>query len=150
MSPATLTLPAETDTAPFETRSPTTFSVPVPLTLIAFPPVPPQPSPSRAATVGVYRRLFTLPCAPTPSVGLVPLVRTRPNWSWSDLVAVSMKRLPCGPITRATSVRTLPSENVHVTVHGDDAGVPYPEHEGALYRRRFVPKMLVAACSAPT
>ena len=107
------------------------FSVPVPLMLMAFPPVPPQPDPSSAATVGVYRRLLTLPWAAAPSVGLVPLVRTRPNWSWSVFVAVSWNRLPCGPITRAVSVRTVPSEKVHVTVQGDAAGVPYPVHEGA-------------------
>src|SRR5438034_11131442 len=127
MSPATRTLPDATDTAPLDTRSPAMFSVPVPLMLMALPPVPPvppHPAPSSAATVGVYRRLLTLPWVAAASVGLVPLVRTRPNWSWSVFVAVSWNWLPCGPITRATSVSTVPSENVHVTVHGDAPGVP--------------------------
>src|SRR5438445_13735756 len=105
MSPATRTPPEATDTAPLDTRSPAMFSVPVPLMLMAFPPVPPQPDPSSAATVGVYRRLLTLPWAAAPSVGLVPLVRTRPNWRWSVVVAVRWNRLAYRASTGAGALR---------------------------------------------
>jgi hypothetical protein len=45
---------------------------------------------------------------------------------------------------------TVPSGYVHVTVHGLAPGVPYPVHDGAAYSRMFLPKIVVAACSAVT
>src|SRR5437762_9137761 len=151
MSPPTRTAPAGTDTVPLLTTSPTTLSVPVPLTVMAWPAMPPHPLGSSAATVGEYRRLLTPPWEIEPSVGLTPFVSTLPNWSRRLRVAVSWKRLPCGPRARATFVSTEPSECVHVTVHAAAPGVPYPgEQDGATYSRMLLPKTAVAACSAET
>ena len=59
-----------------------------------------------------------------PSVGLAPLVRMRANCSCSERVAVIANRLPCGPSEEATCVKTVPSENVHVTVNEAAPGAP--------------------------
>src|SRR2546429_9494551 len=118
MSPATATLPAVMVTEPLATRSPVTPRDPLPLTVIAEPDAPPHPAWLRAATAGVKRWLLTSPLADAPSVGEVPLVSTRANWSCRDRVAERVNRLPCGPLTRATSVNTVPSEQVQVTVQG--------------------------------
>src|SRR5881392_3252126 len=105
MSPPTRRLPAATEIAPFETTSPMTFSVPLPLMLIEFPPVPPQPAPSRAATVGVYSRLFTSPWAVAQGGGLAPSVNPGRKGGGGVLLAGSGKRPPGGPTTRATERR---------------------------------------------
>src|SRR5438132_12601048 len=131
MSPATRSAPPATETDPLLTRSPIMSAVPVPLMVIAAPPTPPHPAWSRAPTVGVYRRLFTPPCAPAPMVGFEPLVRTRPNSSARARVAVSWNLLPWGPIVLATSVRTVPSEYVQVTVQGLAPGSPQPVRDAA-------------------
>src|ERR1700674_1267648 len=149
MSPATLSAPDVTEIPPAETRSPMTVSLPPPLMVTALPAAPPQPAWSSAVMAAAYRRLPTEPVALPAMVGRAPLVRMAANWSWSGRVALSANSAPCGPSEETTWVRIVPSENVHVTVKELAPGDPYAgEQTGPAYRRRLVPKMLVAACSA--
>src|ERR1700686_2283513 len=148
MSPVTRRPAPDSDTAPLETTSPVTFNVPAPLIVRALPPAPPHPAWSSAATAGVKRRLLTPPDADPLIVGFPPLVRTLANWSWSGRLAERLNRLPRGPRLETTWVSTVPSEKLQVTVKGPAPGLPYPAQPGAAYRRRLVPKIAVAACSA--
>src|ERR1051325_2652040 len=110
MSPATMTAPAVTARVPLAPTSPVMFSVPLPLTVTASPPAPPQPAPLRAATVGLDRRLLTLPGDAAALVWLVRLVSPRPKGSDGARVAVRSNRLPGGPSLRATLMSLVPSE----------------------------------------
>jgi len=65
--------------APLETMSPTMFKMPADVVVIALPGMPPHPAWLKAATVGVYRRLFTPADAMAVSCGEDPLVRMRAN-----------------------------------------------------------------------
>jgi hypothetical protein len=91
---------------------------------IEAPPVPPQPARSGAATAGAYRILLTRPAAVVAMVGVDPLVRIRPNWSWRERDAFRVNRVPRGPCAVTTWVRIVPSEKVHVTVKGEAPGDP--------------------------
>src|SRR5690242_11462045 len=97
MSPATRMPATDRAMVPLETTSPVTDRVPLPLIEIALPPAPPHPAWSKAAIVGVYRRLLTPPEDEPFKVGLAPLVRILPNCSWSDRVAVNLNWLPWAP-----------------------------------------------------
>jgi hypothetical protein len=79
-SPVTCADPAAAiEIAPLETMSPTMFKVPPDVVVIALPGMPPHPAWLKAATVGVYRRLFTPADAAAESWGAAPLVRMRAN-----------------------------------------------------------------------
>src|SRR6266851_2198396 len=106
--------------APLETMSPTMFKVPPDVVVIALPGMPPHPAGLRAATVGVYRRLFTLADAAAESCGADPLVRMRANWSTSERLALIVNWTPAAPRAVTTSVSTVPSgsEYVHLIVRG--------------------------------
>src|ERR1700680_1974993 len=77
MSPATRSPAPESDTAPLETTSPLTFSVPAPAIVRALPPAPPHPAWSSAATAGVKRRLLTPPDAAPVTLARPPRPKMR-------------------------------------------------------------------------
>src|ERR1700676_359826 len=104
MSPATVTEPPATAIWPFETTSPPIERLPLPLTVMAAPDAPPQPAWLSAAMVGAYSRLLTLPPEDPVMMGLIPLVRIRPNCRGSGRVAVILNWLPRGPRADTTWV----------------------------------------------
>src|SRR5450759_1753336 len=121
MSPATWMLaPPVIEIVPFDTRSPTTASVPPPVTDTAVPGTPPHPAWSSAVIVGANRRLLMFADAEDPTLGIVPLVRMRPNCSWSAREALIVNCEPAGPSPATTCVRTVPSEYVQVMVRGGE------------------------------
>src|ERR1700694_221587 len=148
MSPPTERLPLATEIAPPETTSPCTSTVPLPEIEMALPGTPPHPAWFSAARAGVYSRLFTPPAAAPVSVGVTPFVRIRANCSCRFRTALSVNWLPAGPRLDTTCFSCVKSEYVHVTVTVDAPGVNHGEHIGAAYRNKFLPKLVLAACSA--
>src|SRR5690242_3639399 len=116
MSPVTFMVPLVMEMVPADTTSPITLSVLPPFTVMAVPPAPPHPAWSSAAMAGVYARLLTEPPDVAARLGLVPLVRMAPNCSTSDLVAVMVNWLPCGPNADTDCRSDVPSLYVHVRV----------------------------------
>src|SRR6266566_3928040 len=108
--------------APLETTSPTTAR-PL-LIVIALPGMPPQPAWLRAASVGVYRRLFTPADAAADSCGAVPSVRIRANCTVKPREALMVNWVPAGPSAATTCLSTVPSGYVQVMVSGVGPGAP--------------------------
>src|SRR5450759_2411975 len=135
MSPAPgMLAPPLIEIVPFDTRSPTTASVPPPVTDTALPGTPPHPAWSSAVIVGANRRLFTFALAADATRGVAPLVRMLANCSWSGLEALIVNCEPAGPSPATTCVRTVPSAYVQLMVRG---GAPYSGAQlaGPAYRR---------------
>src|SRR5438477_2759388 len=129
--PATPVAPGALMT-PLDTTSPTTVS-PL-LIVIALPAMPPQPAWLRAASVGVYRRLFTPATATADSCGAVPLVRIRANCNARPREAVMVNCVPAGPSAATSCLSTVPSGYVQVTGSGGARAAPDAgAHVAALY-----------------